>query len=70
MNIECQQCPADNPISHYFCSTCGEVLSSTSATTSVKELVHSILKQKYKAQRFLALETSHAIVIRLSEWAK
>jgi hypothetical protein len=76
MTIECARCKAQNADGQKFCGDCGGPLDP--AIGAIKELmnsalrdqVHEIIEQHYKDQKVVEIETTQAIVSRLSDWAK
>lgn len=76
MMIECARCKAQNADGQKFCGDCGGPLDP--AIGAIKELmnstlrdqVHEIIEQHYKDQKVVEIETTQAIVSRLSDWAK
>jgi hypothetical protein len=76
MTIECPRCNATNPVGKRFCGDCGSPLDAAFAAikemvgSTLREQVQDIIKEHYKDQKIVELETSQAIASRLSEWAK
>jgi hypothetical protein len=76
VTIECARCKAQNPDGKRFCGDCGGPLDP--ALAAVKELtratlseqVADIIKERYKDQKIVELETTQAIASRFSDWAK
>ena len=76
MTIECLRCKAPNPVGKRFCGDCGSPLDPAFAAikemvgSTLREQVQDIIKEHYKDQKIVELETSQAIASRLFEWAK
>ena len=74
--VKCTQCKAENPDDKRFCSDCGGPLDPASAAvkglveTTLREKVGEFLKERYKDQKLVEIETTQAIAVRLSDWAK
>jgi len=65
MPIECVNCGALNPEEKRFCGDCGTPIGS-----DMSQQINSILDQRLKDQKLIEIETSEAIVSRISNWAK
>jgi len=77
MATQCPHCNAANPDGKKFCGDCGAALADPLAAnvrdaidSSVATRVDAVLKERYKDQKLLEVETTQAIVERFSGWAK
>jgi hypothetical protein len=76
MTVECARCKAPNPDGKRFCGDCGAPLESavTAAKglvgTELRDQVNEIIREHYKDQKILEIETAQAIASRLLDWAK
>jgi hypothetical protein len=76
MSINCAKCKATNPDQARFCADCGALLDPELGSLEeilsgkVREQVRDILKENYKEQKLLEIETSQAVATRLADWAK
>lgn len=76
MAIECAKCKAANPDGKRFCGDCGAPLESKSPATADnadivrRDQVMDIVRQHYKDQKVVEIETTQAIATRFSEWTK
>jgi hypothetical protein len=74
--IECARCKAQNPDGKRFCGDCGGPLDPALVTMTesmgamLREKVGDFVKEHYKDQRIVELETAQAVASRLSDWAK
>ena len=76
MTVECSRCKANNPSDKRFCGDCGAPLDP--ALTAIKDLMNAtwreqvaeVLRQHYKDQKFVEIETAGAIAAKLTEWSK
>jgi hypothetical protein len=66
--LTCPVCQASNPADHRCCKECGARLNSESQ--ALAEQVLTILKRELRDQKVVELETSQAILERVSGWAK
>ena len=67
---ECPHCKAQNPESKRFCGDCGGPLDHGLVGESLREQVQNIIREHYKDQRIVDVETTQAIASRLVDWAK
>jgi hypothetical protein len=72
MTIECPRCEAHNPDGNRFCGDCGAPLDPTFVAIKdiVRDQVNGVIKDNYKDQKLLEVETAQAVASRLSDWAK
>ena len=76
MTVVCTRCKAENPSQKRFCGDCGAPLDPAfSAITeflgvNLREQVLAVVKEQYKDQKVLEVETTQAIATRLADWAK
>jgi uncharacterized membrane-anchored protein YhcB (DUF1043 family) len=76
MAIECARCKAQNADGQKFCGSCGGPLDPAIGAlkdimnSTLRDQVHEIIEQHYKDQKVVEIETTQAIVSRLSDWAK
>jgi hypothetical protein len=76
VTIECTRCKAQNPDGKRFCGDCGGPLDPALVAmrelmgTTLREQVHEVVKEHYKDQKIVELETTQAIASRLLDWAK
>jgi hypothetical protein len=76
MTITCERCKAANQEGMRFCGECGGPLDA--AFGAMKEFIESTLREKirevlrdyYKDQKVVEVETSQAVAARLLDWAK
>lgn len=72
----CSKCGFANPAVNRRCGSCGEILDSellvlqAQIETIVANSLEAQLKDKYKDQKLVEIETTQLIASRLSEWAK
>jgi hypothetical protein len=73
---ECARCKSKNPDRNRFCGACGDPLDQNSialkdaAGLKLREQVQAILKDQYKDQKLLEVETAQAVATRVAEWGK
>jgi hypothetical protein len=76
MTSECPRCKASNPADKRFCGDCGAALDPALSTlkdlmaSKWREQIDEVLRQHYKDQKFIEMETASAVVAKLTEWAK
>jgi hypothetical protein len=74
--VECPKCKAKNPNRGRFCGDCGAPLKAVpsdvkdSADFVRRDQVVDIVRQHYKDQKVVEIETTQAIASRFSEWTK
>jgi len=66
----CSACRSENPDGKQFCGDCGSLLQKTGLTAAVQQEVARALDARLRDQKTVDVETSQAIVSRLSDWAK
>jgi hypothetical protein len=76
MTVECARCKAPNPDGNRFCGDCGAPLEPAIADAKgvpdiqLRGQVAEIIKEHYKDQKIVEIETAQAIASRLLDWAK
>jgi hypothetical protein len=76
MTLKCSRCKASNPDGKRFCAECGGPLDPAFAamkefmSSTLREQVSDVLREHYKEQKVIEVETSQAIATRFAEWAK
>ena len=74
--VECARCRSKNPDRNRFCGACGDPLDQNSIALKdanglkLREQVQAILKDQYKDQKLLEIETAQAVATRVAEWGK
>src|SRR5438477_7508188 len=76
MAVQCPNCGASNLEDQRFCGKCGAALDpSIEIMKSLLDVllpskIQQIIREQYKDQKILELETTQSIVTRLSDWSK
>src|SRR5438067_1588980 len=69
--MRCPVCASENPDANRFCGVCGKPLHDPSVLSDdLRAYVDSAVAAKIKDAKVLEIETTQAIVSRLTEWAK
>ena len=67
----CPSCKSENPDGKQFCGDCGSsLLQNAALEAAVRQEVARALDARLKDQKIVDIETTQAIVSRLSDWAK
>lgn len=76
MTTECRVCRSANPEDKKYCGDCGAPLYPASdalrevLATDIQRRIETTLREQFKDQKLVEVETSQAIATRLSDWAK
>jgi F0F1-type ATP synthase membrane subunit b/b' len=76
MAVECAHCKSQNSDDKRFCGDCGAPLDSVSSAlkglsgTELRDQVDQIIREHYKDQKIVEIETAQAVASRLLDWAK
>ncbi|MCP4627604.1 MAG: hypothetical protein GY850_29425, partial [bacterium] len=76
MTIECVKCKAPNPDGKKYCGDCGAFLDPNSGPilaaieSNLEQQIQEALKERFKEQKVVEIETTQAIVVRVLDWAK
>ena len=74
--MECFRCKEHNPEDKKYCGECGFPLDpNTSAlldvlNSNLRKEIQNAIADRIKEQKLVEIETAHAIVAKLSNWAK
>jgi hypothetical protein len=66
----CPACNSENPDAKKYCGDCGSLLQEDALNTAIKKEVARELDARLKDQKVFEIETTQAIVSRVSDWAK
>jgi predicted RND superfamily exporter protein len=67
--MKCPQCAADNTEGKNFCSDCG-VLLTPQLIPVIRNQVEDYIRENFKDQKLIELETTEAVATRVLKWAK
>ena len=76
MAVVCVQCNAQNPEDKKYCGDCGAPLDPNFHAlkqffeSNLLQQIQTTIKEQYKDQKLVEVETTQAIASRLSDWAK
>ena len=70
--MDCPRCHAINPDGKNYCADCGAPLSSapSASAAQLRAEIRAEFAEHFKDQKVFEIETTQAIVSRISEWAK
>ena len=70
--MECPRCHSNGPDDKSYCGDCGMPLklAAPPSAEALREQVRAVLGESFKDQKALEIETTQAIVSRVSDWAK
>jgi hypothetical protein len=68
--MKCATCGSESPESKRFCADCGASFEQPPVSSEVQRAVDRALKSKLKDAQVVEIETTQAIVSRLTDWAK
>ena len=74
--MKCIKCKADNTEGKNYCGDCGAPLDPSAdpikefIVTELRQQIQHTFAENYKDQKVVEIETTQAIVTRLSNWAK
>src|SRR5215469_8343696 len=74
--MECLNCGASNPEGKRFCGDCGALLDTSFGAikqyldNNLRREIKTTLKEEFRDQKFIEVETTEAILTKLTSWTK